>query len=155
MSCTELLLLAKRTRMEWETTSTLNSVNLAIQLACILDEWQMGKWRPLNKTKNLLVFASLGKSPDTGKSIVTYLSMSGIFSPLASLSIVLLFPSDKSSKELQVLFSILPLKWVRNNSPDWEFITLCPCWHWSYISMLSHTATKQSLPRSTDSGTLS
>lgn len=97
-------------------------INLANQLAYTLDIQLKGrllkllifnssKWRLPNKIKNLIVSASIAKSQDIRKK-VTNLSTPGVQSPLASLSRAHLI-SKQGSKEIQALFPILHLNWLR------------------------------------------
>lgn len=53
----DLALLGKRTRMEWETVSTPDSVNLANPLSCTLDE------SPKRKTTETLIQLQQMKAP--------------------------------------------------------------------------------------------
>lgn len=110
----DFYLLVKNTRMEWETMSILDLVNLANQLACTLDE-------PLERKTNKILnfqlwemkvpiwnqkppyFFYYANNHVTGKEIVKNLSISGIYSCLTSKSNVLI-PSDCDLKNCRGSF---------------------------------------------------
>ena len=119
----DLSLLVKRTRVEGETTSTPDLVNLANQLAHTLDEspkrktskilnFQLWKMKFSKWNQNFLVSAIIAKSQDIGNEIVTNLGFqtSSVF--LTSLS----NSQWWGSKELHRLFPILCLNLLRETT---------------------------------------
>lgn len=110
--------IVKRTRMKWETMSTLN-VYLTNQLAHTLDKapkrkttkilnFQLWQMKVAIQNQNFLLSAIIAMSQDTRKDTVTNLSTSDTFSLLTSPSSVLT-SKDRTPRNYRAFFPILLL----------------------------------------------